>query len=91
MDLVAIDFSEKDDKKLTKQLMDQMTSVGFCFIKNVPGYNEQKLLKAIKAFHNVSDKDKMKLALKHYRKQNPNIYHGYFPFLKKDVAHKEFY
>ena len=68
-----------------------MTSVGFCYIVNVPGHNEAKLLKAIKAFHALKDEDKMKLALNHYRRENPNIYHGYFPFLKNDVAHKEFY
>ena len=91
MELVAVDFSEKSDKKVSKQLMKQMTTVGFCLITNVPGHDEDKLLEAIKAFHAVSDKDKMKLALNHYNRKNKNIYHGYFPFLKNDVAHKEFY
>ena len=71
--------------------MKQMSTVGFCVITNVPGHDEDELLEAVKAFFTVSDKEKMKLALKHYNPKNKNLYHGYFPFLEKDVAHKEFY
>ena len=68
-----------------------MSTVGFCLITNVQGHDEDNLFKAVKAFHSVPDKEKMKLALNHYNRKNKNIYHGYFPFLKNDVAHKEFY
>ena len=68
-----------------------MSTVGFCQITNVPGHDEQKLLKAIKAFHSIPLKEKMKLALNHYNKKNKNLWNGYFPFLKKDVANKEFF
>ena len=88
---MAVDFSEKDDLKLSEQLMSQMTSVGFCYVTNVKGHDEDKLLKALKKFFAISEESKMKLALNHFRKKNPNIYHGYFPFLKNNVSYKEFY
>lgn len=68
-----------------------MSNLGFCLITNVDGHDEDKLLEAIREFHAVPEKEKMKLALNHYNRKNKNIYHGYFPFLEKDVAHKEFY
>lgn len=68
-----------------------MSTIGFCLLTNVPGHNEEELLSAIKAFHEIPLEDKMKLAPTHYRKENKNKLHGYFPFLERDMAHKEFY
>jgi hypothetical protein len=33
----------------------------------------------------------MKMAPKHFNRENSNTMHGYFPFLKGDPSHKEFY
>ena len=71
--------------------MHQMSTIGFCLITNVPGHNEEEYLDAIKKFHSIPLEEKMKLALRHYVPGNKNIIHGYFPFLDKNVAHKEFY
>ena len=52
-------------------MMNQMSNVGFIYLKNVPGYNQQELFKAVKAFHHdipLKDKDQMKL--KHFNKDN---------------------
>ena len=90
-ELMAIDISQEDTALLTKQLMEQMSTVGFCQIVNIPGHDEDKLLEAIKAFSAIPLEDKMKLALQHYRNENTNLFHGYFPFLERDVANKEFF
>lgn len=91
LQLVAIDFREKSDDIVSKFLMDQMKSVGFCQIVNVPGYREEKLKRAMETFHSLPPEVKMKLAPKHYASENKNIYQGFFPLEKKDDAHKEFY
>jgi len=91
VDLFAIDMSQKDLKNITKQLMEQMSTVGFCQITNVPGHDEGKLLDAIKAFHAIPLDEKMKIALNHYNPKNKNKWNGYFPFLERDVANKEFF
>ena len=72
--------------------MNQMSTVGFIYLKNVPDYDQQELFKAIKSFHHdipLEDKDQLKL--KHFNKQNINKMHGFFPFVDNDPSHKEFY
>jgi len=71
--------------------MDQMEKVGFCLINDVEGYDEQELLRAARAFHDLPLEVKMTMALKHFRSANENIYHGYFPFIEGDPSHKEIY
>ena len=58
-ELMAIDISQEDTALLTKQLMEQMSTVGFCQIVNIPGHDEDKLLEAIKAFSAIPLEDKM--------------------------------
>lgn len=71
--------------------MQQMKTVGFCLISNVPGHDEERLLKASKAFHSLPAEVKRKITVAHFGPGNRNIYHGYFPFLDNDPSHKEFY
>ena len=68
-----------------------MSTIGFCLITNVEGHNEDSLLEAIKAYHNLQLNVKLGMAPKHISPQNQNLYQGYFPFLENDVALKEFY
>ena len=89
--LVAIDMSDTDKSQIVKQLMAQMSTVGFCLVTNVPGHNEEELLEAIKCFHNLPIEEKMKMAPKHFNQENSNTVHGYFPFLENDPSFKEFY
>lgn len=42
-----------DKAQIVKQLMAQMSTVGFCLLTNVPGHNEDELLEAIKEFHSL--------------------------------------
>ena len=84
-------MSSKDVSMIAKQLTHQMSTVGFCLLTNVPGHDEDELLKHIKQFHKLPQDTKMKMAPNHFNSENKNIYHGYFPFLPSDVSHKEFY
>lgn len=89
--LFAIDMQKTDKAQIVKQLMNQMSTVGFCLVTNVPGYDESELLEAIKTFHSLTIEEKMKMAPKHFNPENSNTMHGYFPFLEKDPSFKEFY
>ena len=44
-----------------------MSAVGFCLITNVKGHEEDSLLEAIKAFHDLPLEVKILMAPKHYR------------------------
>ena len=90
-ELYAVDMQMEDQDKLVKELMNQMEGIGFCLVTNVPGHDEDGLLTAIKAFHALPLEAKIKLAPWHFNDKNPNKYRGYFPFLKNDPSHKEFY
>lgn len=69
-----------------------MSTVGFCLVKNVEGYNEQALLNASKGFHyDIPKEAKEQMKPKHFNQNNHNIYKGYFPFIENDTSHKEFY
>ena len=71
--------------------MEQMSSVGFCLITNIPGFDEEELFKAVKAFHDIPLAERMKIALQHFNSKNKNTYRGFFPFLVGDVSLKEMY
>ena len=46
-DLFAIDWSFHDKNVIVEQLMIQMQTVGFCLIKNVPGFDEDEIIPAL--------------------------------------------
>ena len=50
----------KERKRLIKVLFNQMKTIGFVVLKNVPGYDQDELFKTANAFHNeipMADKD----------------------------------
>ena len=88
-ELFAIDMSQTDKTTIVKQLMSQMSNVGFCLLTNVPNFNEEKLGAAIKAYHDLPLETKMQMAPKHHNPQSKHLYRGYFPFPVGDIANKE--
>ena len=69
-----------------------MSSVGFIYLKNVVGYNQDELYQAVKAFYyDIPIEDKEQLKLKHFNQENPNRLLGYFPFIDNDPSHKEIF
>lgn len=60
---------ETHKNELTKQLIEQMEGVGFCVLKNVPGFDEEDLKKTVLAFYNdISLESKKCMLLKHFNK-----------------------
>ena len=43
---------DSNKEELTKQLIEQMEGVGFCVLKNVPGFDEEDLKKTVLSFYN---------------------------------------
>ena len=74
------DFEELDQTKVVEALIKELAQVGICQLSSIPKYNEDEFLEALKAFFAIPEDIKMKLALKHFRDSNPNVYRGYFPF-----------
>ena len=89
-DLESIDM-ELSENEIINKLMKQLTDVGFIYIKNVKGFDEDEMLSACKAFHNLPNKEKEKLLWKHHKSDNKNIYRGLSPFLDNDESHKELF
>ena len=52
--------------------MEQLSTVGFCQLVNVPGHDELQLLRAIQAFHAIPLEEKMKVAPNHHNSKNKN-------------------
>ena len=90
--LFAIDMGNENKDEITEQLMHQMSTVGFCLVKNIRNYDEKALFDASKAFHyDVPADAKEHMKLKHFNTANENISKGFFPFIANDPSHKEFY
>ena len=90
VDLPAIDM-QAPEKEIIPKIIEMMSTVGFLHLKNVPGFEEDELLKDAKAFHSIPQELKKQAWPKHINKENSNIYRGWFPFLDNDPSHKEFY
>ena len=90
VELPAIDMSEPPSK-LIPQLIKMLTEVGFLQLKNVPGFDEETLLKDTKEFHSMPAEVKKMGWPNHLNKENKNIYRGWFPFMDNDPSHKEFF
>lgn len=89
--LHAIDLRRTDAESIQKELMDQMSHVGFLLLSHVPGYDEEEYLNATKVFHSLPESLKKTMYLQKDNSANPNIYRGYQPFKANDPSHKEFY
>ena len=50
--------------------MNQMSTIGFCLITNVDGHDEDSLLDAIKAYHNLPLDVKLSMAPQHINPKN---------------------
>jgi len=88
--LHAVDLSRKDVQAVRRELMEQLSTIGFLVLTNIPGYDEAGYLKACKALHALPDDEKRKMYLKQDNPNNPNVYRGYQPFKANDASHKEF-
>ena len=63
--LVAIDLLQPDCD-IISQMMEQFTTVGFAYIKNFQGWDEQEHFNLVKAFHDMPGEEKEKLKMHHF-------------------------
>ena len=78
----VIDFSSPDREANAKRLVAAMETVGFVYLDNVPGYNqevEEKLLKAAKWFFTKPLAEKLKVSNRQWNKDASSVYRGYIP------------
>lgn len=90
LDLHRIDLSCRDDR-VREELMEQLSTIGFLVLGDVPGYDEQRYLEACKALHALPEHEKRALYLRKDEAGNANVYRGYQPFRPNDPSHKEFF
>ena len=90
LELPAIDLKLPEDI-IVKKFTEQMETLGFIYIKNVDGFDEEEMLSACKAFHGIPEKEKRKLLWKNHNQENKNIFRGLSPFIDNDESHKELF
>jgi isopenicillin N synthase-like dioxygenase len=78
-------------ESITKDIMAQMTTLGFLLLSNVSGYNEEELFKWQQWFFRLPKEVKSQLYKNHFKRDNHNYYRGFAPFIDNDPSHKELY
>ncbi|XP_050705007.1 uncharacterized protein LOC126990441, partial [Eriocheir sinensis] len=74
---------------LVKELHEALTTVGFIYLKNVDGYDEEALLRHSKWFFSLPMEQRMAISKKSFNPKCSNEYRGYFPVIPGAVSHKE--
>ena len=90
MELKLVDM-KADRQAVTDAIMEQLTSLGFLALGNVPDYDEQELYKWQKWLFAHSKEEKQRLYKRSFNPDNSNIYRGFAPFIENDPSHKELY
>jgi hypothetical protein len=52
LELPALDM-EAPESEIIPQIIEMFSTIGFLLIRNIPGHDEDELLKACKAFHAI--------------------------------------
>lgn len=79
------------EEQIIAQMLHNMKTVGFFTLRNVEGFEEAELFRAVRAFYEIPEEEKRKLIWHNHCKENPNYYRGLTPFVDNDPAHKEMY
>ena len=80
-------------KRETEKLIDCFSTVGFCMISGLEGYDHKELFKWIKwFFHEVTEEERFdQLATTPFNSKNKNYYRGYFPLKEGALSYKQGY
>ena len=70
MQLAALDMAAPEHEAVP-QLMRQLREVGFVLVRNVPGFDEGRLLEACRALHAAPAHVKRSLEWQHHNKPKP--------------------
>ena len=85
-ELPLIDLTRNDQSELAKIIVYALENTGFLIIDGVRGLDFEKLLEACKWF--FIDK-KHAIMRNYWKKENSNVYRGYFPLVKGKPSRKE--
>ena len=88
--LAAVDLAAPE-ATIVSEMMNQFSTVGFAYVRNVPGWDEQEHFKLIKALHDLPDSEKHKIKMSHHNPENKSKIRGLVPFLDNDASHKELF
>ena len=80
--LPVIDYSNPDRQANAKQLTEAMEAVGFVYLDNVPGYDEEveaSLHEACGWFFSLPMDKKLRVSPKNWNKEATCVYRGYVP------------
>ena len=72
-------------------IMNELKTIGFFVITNVPGHDEEKLLYWGKWLCSLSKEEKDRMTKKYWNPNNSNIYRGFAPFINNDPSHVEIF
>lgn len=90
LSLEQVDWTWDEEKK-REAIMKELKTTGFLLITNVPGHDEEKLLKWGKWLCALPKEEKDRLTKRYWNKQNSNRYRGLAPFIDNDPSHVEIY
>ena len=91
VDLQAIDMS-LPESEVIPQLIQNLRTIGFFTLKNVEGFDEDELFRAVHGFYkDVPEEERRKLVWQNHCPDNSNYFRGLIPFVENDPAHKELY
>lgn len=90
LELKSVDWTWSDEKK-RESILHELKTTGFFLITNVPGHDEEQLLKWGQWLCALSKEEKDRLTKKYWNPANKNVYRGLAPFIDNDPSHVEIY
>ena len=86
VELEVIDLQAPEEEVIAK-VMNNLRTDGFFTIKNVEGYDEGELFRAVKAFyHEIPAEEHHKLLRKNFNPENDNVVRGKNAFCDNAVS-----
>ncbi len=71
--LPVLNYGVSDRETLTSQIKDVMGDIGFLYVENIPGYDEEELRWCVDFFFGLTEEKRMELARKLYNPKNSNV------------------
>jgi len=90
VELQGVDWTWSDERK-RETIMNELKTVGFFVVTNVPGHDEQKLLDYGKWLCALTPEEKSRITKKYWNPASPNCYRGFAPYTDNDPSHVEIY
>ena len=87
----VIDMSkaESEPYKVASQIINALETVGFMYLKNIPGFTDEKLLELTQWFFELPVSYKRNVTRKKWNMKSNHVYRGYFPVIPEWTSYKE--